>query len=118
MNSYSTVPDFVGLAKDPKPWDATLPAPELKVPLDFCSPKEACPNPTGLATVLPNRLGVPVETTIQLSMWHKTFLMNEVPHTGLSRLPKASGGSSGTKRILVDGIFARLASKATKEAAT
>lgn len=31
-------PGFVGVEKEPKPCDATLPPPEEKVPLGFCSP--------------------------------------------------------------------------------
>lgn len=54
-------PGFAGDEKDPKPWDATLPPPVLKVPLGFCSPKEACcPNPNVLAPLFPKRLLAPV----------------------------------------------------------
>lgn len=47
---------FVGEEKEPKPWDATLPPPVLKVPLGFCSPNEDCPKPKALAPLFPNRL--------------------------------------------------------------
>lgn len=43
--------------ENPKPWDATLPPPELNVPAGFCSPKEELPNPPNvLAPLFPNRL--------------------------------------------------------------
>lgn len=51
---------FAGEEKEPKPWDATLPPPVLKVPAGFCSPKEDCPKLNDLAPLLPNRLLVPV----------------------------------------------------------
>lgn len=54
------LPAFVGVEKEPKPWEATLPPPVLKVPLGFCSPKEDCPKPKVLAPLFPNRLLVPV----------------------------------------------------------
>lgn len=44
--------------ENPKPWDATLPPPELKVPIGFCSPKEAVPNPKLLAPLFPKRVDV------------------------------------------------------------
>lgn len=53
-------PGFAGEEKDPKPWDATLPPPVLKVPLGFCSPKEVCPKPNVLAPLFPKRLLAPV----------------------------------------------------------
>lgn len=53
------VPGFVGVEKEPNPWDATLPAPVVKVPLDFCSPKVDCPKPKVLAPLFPNRVLVP-----------------------------------------------------------
>lgn len=53
-------PGFVGVEKEPNPWDATLPAPVLKVPLGFCSPNEVCPKPKVLAPLFPNRLPLPV----------------------------------------------------------
>lgn len=52
-------PGFVGVEKEPNPWEATLPAPVLKVPLGFCSPKEVCPKPKDLAPLFPNRLLAP-----------------------------------------------------------
>lgn len=52
-------PGFVGVEKEPKPWDATLPAPVLKVPLGFCSPKDDCPKPKVLAPLFPKRLLAP-----------------------------------------------------------
>lgn len=46
-------------AENPKPWDATLPPPELKVPAGFCSPKDELANPPKvLAPLFPNRLEV------------------------------------------------------------
>lgn len=53
-------PGFDGVENEPKPWDATLPAPVLKVPVGFCSPKEDCPKLKVLAPLLPKRLLVPV----------------------------------------------------------
>lgn len=53
------VPGFAGVEKEPNPWDATLPVPAVKVPLDFCSPKEDCPKLKFLAPLFPNRLLVP-----------------------------------------------------------
>lgn len=53
-------PAFVGVEKEPNPWDATVPAPALKVPLGFCSPKEDCPKPKDLAPLFPKRLVAPV----------------------------------------------------------
>lgn len=53
------VPGFTGEAKEPNPWDATLPAPVLKVPPGFCSPKDDCPKPKALAPLFPNRLLLP-----------------------------------------------------------
>lgn len=53
-------PGFVGVEKEPNPWDATLAPPVLKVPGGFCSPNEDCPKPMGLVAVLPNKLLVPV----------------------------------------------------------
>ena len=51
---------MVGLAKEPKPWEATLPAPALKVPLAFCSPNAVWPKPKLLlAPPLPNRPAPP-----------------------------------------------------------
>lgn len=45
--------------ENPKPWDATLPPPELNVPVGFCSPKDELPNPPNvLAPLFPNRLEV------------------------------------------------------------
>lgn len=45
--------------ENPKPWDATLPPPELKVPAGFCSPKDELLNaPNVLAPLFPNRLEV------------------------------------------------------------
>lgn len=53
-------PGFVGVEKEPKPCDATLPAPVLKVPLGFCSPKvEDWPKPKVFAPLFPKRLLVP-----------------------------------------------------------
>lgn len=49
-------PALAGVEKEPNPWDATLPALVLKVPLGFCSPKEDCPKPKVLAPLFPNRL--------------------------------------------------------------
>lgn len=57
------VPGFVGVEKEPNPWDATLPAPVVKVPPGFCSPKEACPKPKVLAPLGPNRLLAPRRKT-------------------------------------------------------
>lgn len=46
-------------AENPKPCDATLPPPELKVPAGFCSPKDEPANPPKLlAPLFPNRLEV------------------------------------------------------------
>lgn len=54
-------PGFVGVENEPKPWDATLPAPVLKVPAGFCSPKDdCCPKPKALAPLFPNKLLAPV----------------------------------------------------------
>lgn len=48
--------------ENPKPWDATLPPPELKVPEGFCSPNdELAKLPNVLAPLFPNRLEVPEE---------------------------------------------------------
>lgn len=53
------VPVLLG-AENPKPWDATLPPPELKVPAGFCSPnEEPAKLPNVLAPLFPNRLEVP-----------------------------------------------------------
>lgn len=49
------VPALFGL-ENPKPWEATLPPPELKVPVGFCSPKEELPNPKVFAPLFPNKL--------------------------------------------------------------
>lgn len=57
------VPDFVGVENEPKPCEATLPPPVLKVPAGFCSPKEDCPKPKVLAPLFPNRLLEPGEET-------------------------------------------------------
>lgn len=57
------VPGFDGVENEPKPWDATLPAPVLKVPVGFCSPKEDCPKLKVLAPLLPKRLLVPRRRT-------------------------------------------------------
>lgn len=54
-----SIPGLVGLANEPKPWDATLPAPVLKVPLGFCSPNAVWPKPKLLEPVLPNRPAPP-----------------------------------------------------------
>lgn len=55
-----SIPGLVGLAKEPKPWDATLPAPVLKVPPGFCSPNDdVWPKPKLLEPVLPNRPAPP-----------------------------------------------------------
>lgn len=53
----NTIPALVGL-ENPKPWDATLPPPELKVPVGFCSPKVEVPYPKVLAPLFPNKLEV------------------------------------------------------------
>lgn len=46
-------------AENPKPWDATLPPPALKVPVGFCSPNDELANPPNvLAPLFPNRLEV------------------------------------------------------------
>lgn len=45
--------------ENPKPWDATLPPPELKVPVGFCSPNDELVKPPNvLAPLFPNRLEV------------------------------------------------------------
>lgn len=45
--------------ENPKPWDATLPPPELKVPAGLCSPNdELAKPPNALAPLLPNRFEV------------------------------------------------------------
>ena len=48
--------------ENPKPWEATLPPPELKVPVGFWSPNEELANPPNvLAPLFPNRLEVSEE---------------------------------------------------------
>lgn len=45
--------------ENPKPWDATLPPPALKVPAGFCSPNDELAKPPNvLAPLFPNRLEV------------------------------------------------------------
>lgn len=58
MGHTCGVPVLFGV-ENPKPWDATLPPPELKVPAGFCSPKDELLNaPNVLAPLFPNRLEV------------------------------------------------------------
>lgn len=52
-------PGLEGEEKEPKPWEATLPAPVLNVPLGFCSPKVDWPKPKVLAPLFPKRLVPP-----------------------------------------------------------
>lgn len=50
----------------PKPWDATLPPPELNVPAGFCSPNEELVKlPNVLAPLFPNRLEVSGENRVR-----------------------------------------------------
>lgn len=55
------VPDLVGVPKEPKPWEATLPPPVVKVPLGFCSVLKVAdwPKLKALAPLFPNRLLAP-----------------------------------------------------------
>lgn len=53
-------PGLVGDENEPKPCAATLPPPDEKVPVDFCSPNAVCPKPKPLAPLFPNRPLPPV----------------------------------------------------------
>lgn len=65
----AAVPVLFGEEK-PKPWDATLPPPALKVPAGFCSPNDELAKPPNvLAPLFPNRLEASDErkTRVRLS---------------------------------------------------
>lgn len=61
LHGTGLVPGLVGVPKEPKPWEATLPPPVVKVPLGFCSllKDDDWPKLKALAPLFPNRLLAP-----------------------------------------------------------
>lgn len=60
LQGLQLVPGLVGVPKEPKPWEATVPPPVVKVPLGFCSLKDdGCAKLKALAPLFPNRLLAP-----------------------------------------------------------